>query len=313
MQQDLTNIDKNSTTTDLKDTQHLLESLMVAINKIIEEKVKSRLCKPLPPPLQSYLKTIVKIPKPHTHGGESSAENLMLPQIKSREAVEDHPEAEQTDFLFFKDDNETPEIKRRLIKYKMKIVKSLLNEYKQMSGKCKVKMRFVRDYLQKNLAVLQTLYAKCGEDEVNPARSYLQGKQKKHTSHPKGTKVNNGSAAQKSIDEQLEKISWDNKKDKLLADSDIEKIVRQTMRKDKREAHPESNDKRSGSEQYRTLVKAVEKVRKKQEKEEKLAKLFGEKRSVRNENYETIRSSNKEAQDFGQLNFEEPVVFSMDN
>lgn len=311
MQQDLTNIDRNSTKTDLKDTQNLLQSLMVAINKIIEEKVKSRLCRILPQPLQNYLKTIVKIPKPHDRGGEASSENLPLPQIKTREAVEDHPEAEQTDFLFYKEDNETPEIKRHQIKYKMRIIKSLLDEYKQMSDKCKVKMRFVRDYLEKNFAVLQALYERCKEEETYKSQKASQQKQKKHTAHPKGSKEN-GSDSQRSIDEQLEKIGWEDRNDKVLTDFDVDKIVRQSMGKEKREVYSGSDENRSASKQYKTLVNAIEKMRIKQAKEEKLAKLFGDKRSMKNENYETIKSSNKEAQDIGQFTFKEPVVF-MDN
>lgn len=308
-------MDKNATKTDLSDTQHILESLMVAINKIIEEKVKSRLCRKLPPPLQNYLKTIVNIPKPHSpgQGADASAENLPLPQIKTREAVEDHPEVTQSDFLFYKEDNETPEIKKRHIKNKIRIVKSLLEEYKQMSNKCKVRMRFVRDYLEKNLAILQLLYDKCNEEQTYKSQRALPQKEKKHTAHPKGSKLNNGSDSQRSIDEELEKIGWDNRKEKLLTDSDVEKIVRQSMAKEKREVDSASDQTHRASKQYKTLVNAVEKIRQKQEKEEKLAKLFGEKRSVRNENYETIRSSNKEAQNVGQLTFKEPVVFSMDN
>lgn len=288
---------------------------MVAINKIIEEKVKSRLCRKLPPPLQNYLKTIVNIPKPRSpgQGADASAENLPLPQIKTREAVEDHPEVAQSDFLFYKEDNETPEMKKRQIRNKIRIVKSLLDEYKQMSNKCKVKMRFVRDYLEKNLAILQLLYDKCREEETYKSQRALPQKEKKHTAHPKGSKFNNSSDSQRSIDEQLEKIGWDNRKEKLLTDSDVEKIVRQSMGKEKREVYSTSDENHTASKQYKTLVNAVEKMRQKQEKEEKLAKLFGEKRSVRNENYETIRSSNKEAQNVGQLSFKEPVVFSMDN
>lgn len=284
---------------------------MTAINKIIEEKVRARLCRALPPPLQNYLKIIVKIPKPHSHGGDASAENLLLPQSKkTREVVDDHPDAEQTDFLFYKEDNETPEMKRRQINYKMKIVRSLLDDYLKMSDRCKVKMRFVRDYLEKNLAILQNLYDKCVEDETTYKDQEVQQPEKvkkKHTAHPKGHKTNKGS--ERSIDEQLEKVGWENRKNKLLTEEDVEKIVRQSLGKGKRE----TKDGRVGSAQYRTLVQAVEKARKKQEKEEKLGQLFGEKRSLRNENYETIRSSNKEAQDFGHFNFEEPLVFNMDN
>lgn len=317
LQQDLTDIDKNSTTTDLKDTRNLLESLMTAINKIIEEKVKARLCRALPPPLKAYLKTIVKLPKPHGAGGDSSAENLLLPQVKkTREATEEHPDAEQADFLFYKDNYETPEIKRRFIKYKIKILESLLDDYGRMSGKCKVKMRFIRDYLEKNLAILHTLHEKCSDEEVdkmNAPQQQLQKVKKKHTSHPKGRKTNKGNEFGRSIDEQLQKIGWDTRNDKLLPESDVEKIVRQSMGKEKRDLQSNINNEHLGSSEYNTLVKEVEKVRKKQEKEEKLAKLFGGKRSVKNENYETIKSRNKETQDFENLNFEEPVVFSMDN
>lgn len=282
---------------------------MIAINKIIEDKVKSRMCRTLPSPLQSYLKAVVKIPKPHKRNDEASVESL--PQIKTREAIEDHPEADQPDFLFYKEGKETPDVKRRHIEYKMKIIKSLLTEYKQMSGKCKIKMRFVRDYLEKNLLILQALYARCKEEEAYRSHSSDQ-KEKKHTTHPKGMK-SNGSDSQRSIDKELKKIGWENRKNKLLTDSDIDKIVRQSMRKGKRETYLDSNKRNGGSAQYNALLKAVEKLRKKQEKEQKLGRLFGEKRSVINEKYETIKSTNKEAQDFKQLNFEEPVVFSMDN
>lgn len=288
---------------------------MVAINKIIEEKVKARLCRVLPQPLLNYLKTIVKIPKPHGHGGgdASSAENLPLPQIKTRQ-VEQGPDAEQTDFLFYKEDIETPEMKKRQVKYKIKIINSLLDQYERMSGQCKIKMRFVRDYLEKNLLVLQAIYAKCDKEDF--AKKHGTRINKKHTTHPKGHKSDHGDNSQEPIDEQLQTIGWEKRKNKLLDDSDIDKIVRQTMGKgshNKRETHSESMEKRAGSKQYRALVDAVERVRNKQEKEEKLAKLFGQKRSVRNENYETIRSSNKEAQDLGRINFEEPMVFSVDS
>lgn len=319
MQEDLTNIDKNSTKTDLKDTQNLLDSLMVAINKIIEEKVKARLCRKLPPPLNSYLKTIVKISKPPTHESDaSSAENLPLPQIKAREAVEDHPDAEQSDFLFYKEGNETPEIKKRQIKFKMRIIRSLLQEYEQMSGKCKVKMRFVRDYLEKNLVILEALLDRCEREDILK-HSYphisLQQKQikKKHTAHPKGPKTEHNNGSREPIDEQLQKIGWETRKGKLLADSDVDKILRQSLGKEKRDTHSDLNEKRTGSKQYKALVEAAEKARQKHEKEEKLAKLFGQKRSGRSENYETIKSRNKEMQELGPLNFEEPMVFSMDN
>lgn len=328
LQQNLANIDRNETKSDLKNTQNLLESLMDALNKIIEEKVKSRLCRTLPPPLQSYLKTIVKIPKfggGHGTGGrdDASAENLPLPQVKTREAKDEHPEAEQPDFLFEKEGFESPEMKKRNIRNKMKMIRSLLDEYEQMSGKCKIKMHFVSDYLEKNLLILQTLYDKCSEEESKkneyPQVPSSQQKEvkKKHTAHPKGPKTNNGDGSRRPIDEQLQKIGWEKRKDKLLADSEVEKIVRQSMKKgsmNKRETvQEESNDSHSGSKQYRALVDAVERVRKKQEKEEKLARLFGQKRSVRNENYETIKSSNRETQNLGELNFEEPMVFSMDS
>lgn len=291
---------------------------MGAINKIIEEKVKARLCRPLPPPLLSYLKTIVKIPKPRGHGvgsDTSSAENLPLPQIKTRQVGEDHPDSEQTDFLFYKEDIETPEMKKQKVKFKIKIIQSLLDQYEEMSGNCKIKMRFVRDYLEKNLVVLQALYARC---EENIAKHKNQGKhiKKKHTTHPKGHKTDHGDESRVPIDEQLQKIGWENRKNKLLDDSDIDKIVRQSMGKsshNKRDTESESREKLVGSKQYKELVEAVERVRNKQEKEEKLAKLFGPKRSARNENYETIRSSNKEVQDLGRINFEEPMVFSVDS
>lgn len=314
---EITALDRNFTNADLKDTESLLQQLMTAINNIIAEKVKARMCRKLPKQLQCYLRSITKIHNVKKHEGESSAENLPLPPVKTRSTEDDeHPDADQPDFLFYNEANESPELKKTRIKAKMHIVKTLLDEYEQMSKKCRIKMRFVRDYLEKNLAVLQALYERCSKADEQKKKAAAAAKtvQKKHTTHPKAHKANQTSKAE-DVDEELQKIGWEQKGNKLLTDYEVSKILHKSMRNAgpyKREL-PDAGDQWGGSEQYKRLVAEVEKEKKKQEKDEKLGKLFGEKRSVRNENYDSIRSQNKEMQELGRFSFEEPVVFSADN
>lgn len=335
---------QNNTAENLHKTEQILQQVMQGLNQVIVEQVKQRTCQRLAPALRCYLARITKIkPKPQD---KEPADSMPLPGVKTRRVHEGLEGDDQGDFLFQNEDN-APGSKKLKLKRKIKIVQALLDKYHKMSGRCRTKVQPVASYLNRHLDMLEAILKKCEEAAVDEKpidaanekieRNVKQGAQEYEQNHLLSN-MKFPSAVNSPEQMQINKLKSRNSKapyvhfdvDKFLEEN-VPKTDHHNAKYVNKQTHPAKKrhmmysnslkgneagiSKWDGTEKYKRLVETANNLKRKRQTEERLGELFGRnrKRSINNERYNTIKSKNKEIQDLNNVNFEAPMILSLEN
>lgn len=332
----------NNTNENFRKTEQTLQQVMQGLNQVIVEQVKQRTCQRLAPALRCYLDRITRVKrKPED---KEPADSMPLPGVKTRRVHEGLEGDEQGGFLFQAEDN-APGNKKLKLKRKIKIVQSLVDKYNHMSSKCRTKVQPVRSYLYHHLELLESMLKRC--EQKQPAEKPKDASNEKLERHVKVktpefdasnilSNMKLPSTVNSPNQAQLDKLKSRNTKSSY-AHFDVDKFIEENVAKAEQQTRHLHNDlhpakkrnmqignqkeneagvsKWDGTEKYKRLVETANNLKRKRQTEERLGELFGanRKRSLKNENYHTIKSKNKEIQDLSNVNFEAPMILSLDN
>lgn len=308
---------------------------------MIVEQVKQRTCQRLAPAVRCYLEKITHTtPKKEE---KALADSMPLPGVKTRTVHEGMEGGEdQGSFLFQGDDN-APSNKKSRIKKKIKIVESLLEKYYHMSSNCRTKVQPVQSYLYNHLNVLRTMLKKCDEAHNKLVAKPKDAANEKIERQAKlaAANYNENSLLSNmklpSENQVLEDAKFNKLKSRNSKSFDVDKFIAENVpaadkgtnyaqkqlspwkKKNMHTGTQNQNEvdvsKWDGTEKYKRLVETANDLKRKRQTEERLGELFGrnKKRSIRNDKYNNIHSKNKEIQDLRNVNFEAPMVLSLDN
>lgn len=326
----------------MRKTEQILEQVMEGLNMIIADQVKHRTCQQLAPELHCYLARITQ--QKQKPEDKEPAESMPLPGMKTRKVHEGLDGEEQGTFLF-ETEEQRPSSKKLKLKKKVKMLESLLEKYDHMSSNCRTKIQPVQSYLHHHLEMLKSMVKKCdrivvGDKPTDAANEKIQRHAK---SLDAGFDPNKASVDIELPAIEKDALTTENSK-KIDPNFDVDKFIQQNMPKsDKwqpklaqkainskikgtkvhiaKEKHKRNKQNVAnvsnweGTEKYKRLVETANTIKRKRDTEERLGELFGRnrKRSLKNEKYHTIKSKNKEIQDLRNVNFETPVVLSLDN